>query len=150
MAANSLRHAFRCAVVAVRAAVLTLVLLPGAWPVAAASHSHAERMYARALDSFRQGRFPDAYGRFSTLANAGHPASALYALWMCDQGLPLFGRDWDCAPHEVEAWLRAAGPMAPRAAVWCVGRAGASDTSPVRAACSARTDLFPPSRSSAR
>lgn len=107
-------------------------------------------MYARALESFRQGRFPDAYGRFATLANAGHPASALYALWMCDQGVPLFGSDWDCAPHEVETWLRAAGPMAPRFAAPCGVRAGAGDTSPVRAACAARTDPFTPDRSIAR
>jgi hypothetical protein len=65
-------------------------------------------MHQRALESFRQGRFPEACGRFVDLANAGHPASARYALWMCEQGPSLFGKDWDCAPHEIEDWAIAA------------------------------------------
>jgi hypothetical protein len=47
------------------------------------------------------------------LANAGHPASARYALWMCQNGLVLFGKDWDCAPHEVDDWAGIAGMAAP-------------------------------------
>ena len=74
-------------------------------------------MHARAVESFRLGRFPEAYGRFIDLANAGHPASARYALWMCEQGLALFGRDWDCVQHEVEGWARAAGVAPPRIAM---------------------------------
>ena len=71
----------------------------------------------RAVELFRQGRFPEAYGRFIELANAGHPASARHALWMCEQGPTLFGSDWDCAPHEVEDWTRAAGVALPRIAM---------------------------------
>ena len=71
-------------------------------------------MHAKAVESFRQGRFPEACGRFIGLANAGHPASARYALWMCEQGMALFGKDWDCAPHEAEDWARSAG-VAPAA-----------------------------------
>jgi hypothetical protein len=91
---------------------LSLVL--GAPSLAAAPPTYAERMYARALDSFRQGRFPEAYGRFIDLANTGHPAAARYALWMCEQGPALFGKDWDCAPHEVEDWSRAGGLVVPQ------------------------------------
>jgi len=68
--------------------VLTLGLgvLAGAIPIAAACTSHANLLHARAAESFRQGRFPEAYGYFIGLANAGHAASDGYALWMCEAG----------------------------------------------------------------
>lgn len=100
-----------------------------ATPPATAAPTVAERLHLRAVEVFRQGRFPEAYGRFVGLANAGHPASARYALWMCQQGLALFGRDWDCAPHEVEDWARAAGVDAPSIAP----RVSVSTVGPVRA-----------------
>lgn len=78
------------------------------------SISTGDQLYARALAAFRAGRFPEAYGRFVGLAEAGHPASARYALLMCEHGLALFGKDWDCAPQEIEDWARAAGVPAPR------------------------------------
>ena len=81
---------------------------------AAPAASHAERAHARALDSFRQGRFPEAYGRFVELADAGHGASARFALLMCEHGPALFGKDWDCGPEQVQDWARAAGVAAPR------------------------------------
>lgn len=96
---------------------LALALLAVAMPATAAPPSYAERLYARAVDSFRQGRFPEAYGRFIELANDGHPASARYALWMCEQGPPLFGKDWDCASHEVEEWARVSGVTPPQPAI---------------------------------
>jgi hypothetical protein len=94
--------------------VMGLTGLTGTLPAAAAPSTYEERMHHRALESFRLGRFPEAYGRFIELANTGHPASARYALWMCEQGQPLFGRAWDCAPHELEDWARAAGVAVPR------------------------------------
>ncbi len=69
-----------------------------------AQATQADRMHARAVELFRQARFSEAYGRFIELANAGHPASARYALWMCEQGPALFGKDWDCAPYEIDDW----------------------------------------------
>jgi hypothetical protein len=83
-----------------------MVLAACALPVAAAPYLTAEQMHTRAAESFRQGRFPEAYGRFVDLANAGHAPSARYALWMCAEGPQLFGKDWDCAPHEVLDWTR--------------------------------------------
>lgn len=100
-----------------RFTLMALLLVWGAMPAGAATTTHAERMHARAVESFRLGRFPEAYGRFIDLANAGHPASARYALWMCEQGLALFGKDWDCAPHEVEDWARTGVMAPPRTAV---------------------------------
>ncbi len=85
-----------------------MALLTTSTALAASPPSHAERMHALALESFRAGRFPEAYGRFIALAQIGHPASARYALWMCEQGLPLFGKNWDCSQDEVADWADAA------------------------------------------
>lgn len=82
-------------------------------PTPRAQASPADRLHANAVEMFRQGRFPEAYGRFIQLANSGHPASARYALWMCEHGPALFGKEWDCAPHEIEDWARLAGVPAP-------------------------------------
>jgi hypothetical protein len=78
-----------------------------------AQTSMADKLHGHAVESFRQGRFPEAYGRFIALADAGHPASAKYALWMCEHGPALFGKDWDCAPHEIEEWARTARVAVP-------------------------------------
>jgi hypothetical protein len=91
--------------------ILALAVLAAGMPAAAAP-TYAERMHLRAVESFRSGRFPEAYGRFIDLADAGHPASARYALLMCEHGLALFGKDWDCAPHQVEDWTQAASASA--------------------------------------
>lgn len=65
--------------------------------------------YESALMSFRQGRVAEAYGRFAALASAGHPAAARHALWMCENGPAMFGRQWDCEPDEILAWAALAG-----------------------------------------
>ena len=101
-----------------RLALMALALISSVMPTSAQAMqatqaTHDERMHARALESFRQGRFPEAYGRFIDLANAGHPAAARYALWMCEHGLALFGKDWDCATQEAQDWARAAGVAPP-------------------------------------
>jgi hypothetical protein len=75
--------------------------------------SVADRLHAEALKSFRMNRFPEAYGRFVSLGDAGHAPSARAALIMCEHGSTLFGHDWDCAPHQVEAWAVAAGVAVP-------------------------------------
>jgi hypothetical protein len=75
--------------------------------------SAQQRAYAHAVESFQQGRFPEAYGRFVQLANAGHAPAARVALWMCEQGPDLFGKDWDCSPDEVLDWAALARVQAP-------------------------------------
>lgn len=85
----------------------------GASPNVAAGGTYAERAHARAVESFRLGRFAEAYGRFVDLAEAGHGPSARYALWMCEQGPALFGKEWDCSPQQAGDWARAAGVAAP-------------------------------------
>jgi hypothetical protein len=91
---------------------LIIAALFAAPPLASAQPA-TDRLHARAVESFRQGRFPEAYGRFIDMANAGHAQSARYALWMCENGMLLFGKDWDCGPHEIEDWARTAGVTQP-------------------------------------
>ncbi len=67
-----------------------------------------EQAHAQAVSSFRRARFSEAYGRFIRLAEAGHPASARYAIWMCENGSGLFGVLWDCGAEQLEDWARVA------------------------------------------
>ncbi len=80
---------------------------------ATAAAAPTERLYVQAVEQFRQGQFPAAYGRFAQLADLGHAASARHALWMCEQGLSLFGHEWDCAPQQVADWAAVAGVAVP-------------------------------------
>jgi hypothetical protein len=73
----------------------------------------AERLHANALASFRQGRFSEAYGRLMGLADAGHPPSAVLALWMHANGPTLFGKDWDSSQQQLSDWAELAGQPAP-------------------------------------
>ena len=73
----------------------------------------AERLHAKAVASFREARFPEAYGRFIALADAGHAPSAEQALWMYRHGPSLFGRDWDSTQEQLTAWAKLAGQPAP-------------------------------------
>jgi hypothetical protein len=84
-------------------------------PVAFAQQttSLADRLHDNAVSSFRQARFPEAYGRFIALADAGHAPSAEMALWMYQHGASVFGRDWDSSQEQLTAWARLAGQPAP-------------------------------------
>ena len=73
----------------------------------------AERLHAKAVASFREARFPEAYGRFIALADAGHAPSAEQALWMYRHGPSLFGRDWDSTQEQLTGWAKLAGQPAP-------------------------------------
>lgn len=77
--------------------------------VRGARPSPVDLAHARALELFRGARFSEAYGRFIELAEVGHPASARYAIWMCENGTALFNVPWDCAPHQLEDWRALAG-----------------------------------------
>ena len=73
----------------------------------------AERQHAKAVESLRKARFPEAYGRFMSLADAGHAPAAEQALWMYRHGMTLFGREWDSTQEQLTAWARLAGQPAP-------------------------------------
>jgi len=96
-------------------------------PSARLAPSVAERLHADALASFRQARFPEAYGRFITLANAGHAPAAELALWMYLHGPLVFGKEWDSSQEQVTAWAALAGQAAPT----LVARSYPSVSSPV-------------------
>lgn len=84
------------------AAVTLLPLAPTA--AAAARGDHAAQLRARAVDAFRAGRFPEAYGRFVALAELGDAEAARLALWMYQRGPTLFGREWDATPEQIADW----------------------------------------------
>jgi hypothetical protein len=84
---------------------------PGAFAQPAAGIG--EKLHAEALASFNQARFPEAYGRFSGLADAGHAPAAAMALWMYLNGTSVFGKDWDSSPQQLAAWAKLAGQPVP-------------------------------------
>ena len=103
---------FTTALKFVTAALLVLVCQA---PVAFAQSASgaAERLHANAVASFRAARFPEAYGRFLALADAGHAPAAEQALWMYRHGPSLFGKDWDSSQDQLTAWAKLAGQPAP-------------------------------------
>ena len=97
-------------------APVSIIALVGACfaPAAQAqSTSPREKLHANAVASFQQGRFPEAYGRFIALADAGHAPAAEVALFMFHNGPALFGRDWDTTQEQLTAWAALAGRPAP-------------------------------------
>lgn len=83
-----------------------LIVLAGHAPGAFAQSGSPslDQLHAQAIQSFREARFPEAYGRFIELANAGHAPAAELALWMYLHGPAVFGRDWDCTQERLTAW----------------------------------------------
>lgn len=86
---------------------------PTALAQSSASVSAVEQQHARAVGSFREGRFPEAFGRFAALADAGHAPSASTALWMFLNGPNVFGRDWDSHQDQLTAWAQLARQPVP-------------------------------------
>jgi hypothetical protein len=100
--------------------VILLVLgchVPGAFaqpvPSTRSTPGVAEQLHANALASFRQARFPEAYGRLIALADAGHAPAAELALWMYLQGPSVFGKEWDSSQEQLTAWATLAGQPVP-------------------------------------
>jgi hypothetical protein len=75
--------------------------------------SMAEQLHANALASFRQARFPEAYGRFIALADAGYVPAAELALWMYLNGPSVFGKEWDSSQDQLTAWATLVGQPVP-------------------------------------
>lgn len=99
--------------VAISVSIIALVgaCLP---PLAhAQSTSTREKLHADAVAAFQHGRFPEAYGRFIGLADAGDAPAAEVALFMFDNGPSLFGRDWDVTQEQLTAWAALTGRPAP-------------------------------------
>ena len=62
------------------------------------------QLQADAMKAFRDHRFAAAYGRFATLADAGHAPSAHVALVMLRHGRAMFGSDWYASPGQQARW----------------------------------------------
>ena len=118
-------------------AIAWAALLPLAAPAAAAPAAVSKpprwmaARYAEALTSFRQARFPEAYGRFVAIAEWGYVPAARHALWMCENGQELFGSPFDCAPHEIQTWALQVGTN-PRDALRRIYPGEVVDEAPVR------------------
>jgi hypothetical protein len=97
---------------------------------AAASFAHCERSDASApqlsaaqrirfddaMQLFTERRYAGAYGRFASLADAGHVPSAQVALVMYRQGSRLFGSAWAASEPQLARWKALIGcEPAPRA-----------------------------------
>lgn len=105
---------------AVAVVAATLFIATGAQAGAGAI---ADREYAEAVQSFRNGRMAEAFGRFVDLANRGDPDSARVALFLHQYGPALYGKHWDAFPQDVAYWgtlvrnsgtsARATGEFAP-------------------------------------
>jgi hypothetical protein len=89
------------------------VAFAAARPAPAAVSAIAQTGFAEALGLYRSGRYSAAYGRFITLAAAGQPDAARFALHMLRHGPELYGTDWSAAPSQVAAWERLVGTVGP-------------------------------------
>jgi len=95
--------------------VATIALVAACFVPAAQAQSVPlrDQLQAKAVASFQQGRFPEAYGRFLALADAGHAPAAEIALFMAQNSTAVFGRDWDVTQEQLTAWAALTGKPAP-------------------------------------
>lgn len=84
-----------------------------------------QQLWDEARQAFREHRYAAAYGRFATLADAGHVPSAHLALTMLRQGPVLFGSAWTASVPQQRRWSVLAVEDARRQ--WLVDAAGAAD-----------------------
>lgn len=77
---------------------------PSSEPLAAVAGESEQSGYSLAVQSFREGRYAAAFGRFTQLADAGHKASAESALFMLRHGQELFGAAWSASEDEQLLW----------------------------------------------
>jgi hypothetical protein len=118
--------------------LLAAVLAVGAGAALAAPADPLDRLHAEGVAQFRAARFSAAYGRFVGLADVGHKPSAHIAIWMCQNGLELFGKDWDCTGEQLGDWAQVAGVPAPVLQPRLYGRTVIGPGRPVAAAPTVR------------
>lgn len=64
-----------------------------------------EARFDAAIEAYRAGRYPVAYGQMVALAGEGHGEAARIALLMHRYGKRLYGSDWDATPDQIQRWL---------------------------------------------
>ncbi|QJW83933.1 hypothetical protein HK414_08050 [Ramlibacter terrae] len=82
-------------------------------PVDTSLFAEDHRLFAVAMDAYREGRFSAAYGRFIVLADLGHPRAARMALLMYRDGPARYGTPWDATQEQLETRPTVAAGWAP-------------------------------------
>ena len=124
--------------VSVSIAVTSLVAACFAPAAQAQSLPLRDQLQANATASFQQGRYPEAYGRFMALADAGHAPAAEMALFMAQNSVAVYGKDWDVTQAQLTAWAALNGRPAPLLQARTYTRAGAQVGAGARAAVALR------------
>lgn len=76
--------------------------------------SKSDTAFTAAMTKYKQGQWPNAYGRFAALADHGHPEAARIALIMLRHGVTMYGSDWGATQPQIEQWTKLAfQPMEP-------------------------------------
>lgn len=86
------------------AALILLCALSGTCESAAADTPSADADFAIAMEQYRLGRWADAYGKFSRLADRNHADAARIALLMVRFGPSLFGSGWGASQPQIDRW----------------------------------------------
>ena len=83
-----------------------------------ANASLAQRDFDEAVNSFKDGRRSEAFGRFIALANRGDVDAARIALFLHNYGAVLYGTHWEAGREDMEYWntlVRNSSPASARA-----------------------------------
>lgn len=78
--------------------IASFATLPGTSAIASADDDG----FVAAMQIYRDGHYPNAYGRLAVLAEGGHAEAARIALPMVRNGPQLYGSDWPASTHQIE------------------------------------------------
>lgn len=84
---------------------LTLGLHGVVWADNAEPAASLEARFDAAIEAYRAGRYPTAYGQMIRLAGEGHGEAARMALLMHRLGARLYGSQWDATPDQIQRWI---------------------------------------------
>ncbi|MFY7870902.1 MAG: hypothetical protein ACOVQL_00810 [Limnohabitans sp.] len=70
-----------------------------------ASPPSFEARFEAAIEAYRAGHYPTAYGQMIKLAGEGHGEAARIALLMHRYGARLYGSQWDATPDQIQRWV---------------------------------------------
>lgn len=80
--------------------IAVLVLAAGA-----AYPRTADEEFEYAVTLYKKARWAGAFGRFSALADRGHPEAARIALFMVRYGGELHGSRWTATQDQIDHWI---------------------------------------------
>ena len=75
---------------------------------ATANTSSSEATFALAMAQYKQGRWSDAYGRFSALADHDHVEASRIVLVMLRHGPEMYGTNWGASQPQIDRWMKLA------------------------------------------